>query len=182
MNQFLPPMNVLRKALPGVIVALLLSLLSIPAFAPHAHADGNGSSTLNAPDALWAGQQLVSANGQYSLDMQTDGNLVIYGNGNALWGSGTNGTGSNNVLVMQSDGNLVIWSGSTAVWGSNTVGSGSNNSLSIQNDGNLVIYTSSGHAVWGAGTHADTLFAPQILWSGQKIPLPKRSVSAPNLC
>jgi hypothetical protein len=153
--------------LPVIVIVGLF--LSIAAFTPAAHADGNGSSTLNAPDALWAGQQLVSPNGQYSLDMQTDGNLVIYGNGKALWGSGTNGTGSNNVLVMQSDGNLVIWSGSTAVWGSGTNGSGSNNSLAMQNDGNLVVYTSTGHAVWGSNTPADTLFAPQTLWAGQYI-------------
>jgi hypothetical protein len=51
--------------------------------------------------------------------MQTDGNLVIYENGEALWGAGTNPNGDH--LSVQDDGNLVVYSASgTAEWGSGT--------------------------------------------------------------
>ena len=50
-------------------------------------------------DTLLQGAQLLSSNLQYSLRMQTDGNLVLYSTGStngrgqdfALWASGTNG-------------------------------------------------------------------------------------------
>jgi len=53
--------------------------------------------------------------------MQTDGNLVLYAGGAAVWSTGTNGTGSQNRLVMQSDGNLVIYTQlNHPVWASKT--------------------------------------------------------------
>ena len=71
-----------------------------------------------------AGKYLHSPSGQYTLVMQTDGNLVIYtSGGKPVWASNTNGTGNNNTLVMQTDGNLVIYtSGGKPVWASNTAG------------------------------------------------------------
>ena len=39
---------------------------------------------------LMEGEQLKSLNGKYHLDMQTDGNLVLYKQGRgAIWSSGT---------------------------------------------------------------------------------------------
>jgi len=55
------------------------------------------------------------------LVMQTDGNLVLYAAGAAVWSTGTNGTGTQNRLVMQSDGNLVIYTQlNHPVWSSKT--------------------------------------------------------------
>ena len=68
-------------------------------------------STLSAGQELQAGQDLISAGGQYTLVMQTDGNLVAYGNGCVIWASNTTGTGSHDYLAMQGDGNLVILPG-----------------------------------------------------------------------
>ena len=103
---------------------------------------------------LSAGQTIPSTNGDVFLDMQTDGNLVLYTSSNSpIWSTGTNGTGNNNRLVMQTDGNLVVYTSSNqAVWQSHTYGSGSSNHIAVQTDGNAVIYTSSGQAVWQSGT------------------------------
>lgn len=83
-----------------------------------------GGSTLSAGQELQAGQDLVSSGGQHTLVMQTDGNLVVYGNGCVIWASNTTGTGSSNYLAMQGDGNLVVYTGTsgTAVWASKGLG------------------------------------------------------------
>jgi subtilase family serine protease len=102
---------------------------------------------------LHAGQALYSPSDgeRYELTMQTDGNLVAYDNGKAIWASVTAGTG--NYLTMQTDGNLVVYtSAGKALWASGTNGSGSADYLLMQNDGNVVVYTSAGKAVWASGT------------------------------
>jgi subtilase family serine protease len=132
---------------------------------------GGGAGTLQAGQVLKAGQSLVSPNGQYTLDMQTDGNLVVYGNGCVIWNSGTEGTGTANYLTMQTDGNLVVYtSAGKAVWNSGTEGTGSANYLYMQNDGNLIVYTSANTAVWAAGrANADQLCTSAILHAGQAL-------------
>jgi hypothetical protein len=98
----------LAAALVGVAGVVLATSLS--AAAPAVAAAGR--SILPAGQELQAGQDLVSSGGQYTLDMQTDGNLVVYGNGCVIWASGgTAGTGSNDYLAMQGDGNPVIYQG-----------------------------------------------------------------------
>jgi hypothetical protein len=118
---------------------------------------------------LRAGQSLVSPGGQYTLAMQTDGNLVVSGNGCQIWASGTAGTGSANDLAMQDDGNLVIYtSAGNVVWASGTAGTGSANHLALQGDGNLVVSTSAGTPVWAAGrNNADQLCTSAELHAGQ---------------
>ena len=37
-------------------------------------------------EALYPGESIWSANGRYRFIYQTDGNLVLYGPGGALWG------------------------------------------------------------------------------------------------
>jgi len=124
---------------------------------------------LSAGQELLAGQDLVSPGGQYTLDMQTDGNLVVYGNGCVIWASGTAGTGSGDYLAMQGDGNLVVYtSAGKPVWASNTAGTGSGNYLDMQVDGNLVVYTSAGKPVWASGASgADQICAPATMSAGK---------------
>ena len=70
--------------------------------------------------------------------MQSDGNLVLYSFGVAMWATGTVGTGA--VVVMQGDGNLVEYSHhSKPLFASGTDGHGGA-TAAIQDDGNLVVY------------------------------------------
>jgi YD repeat-containing protein len=108
-------------------------------------------NVLGPNQGLVRGEYLVSPDGRYSLWMQSDGNLVVYGPSSALWSSGTANTTAAYVL-MQGDGNLVIYDvAGNAIWNSQTTGN-ANSSLTIQVDGNLVIYNSSNAAVWNTGT------------------------------
>jgi hypothetical protein len=110
--------------------------------------------TLTANHELTTGQSLTSCNGDYTLDMQGDGNLVLYNNsGTALWASNTSGSAADEA-IMQGDGNFVLYTSSgTAVWSSDTQGNDGAD-LVVQNDGNVVIYSSSGAALWDTGTNS----------------------------
>jgi hypothetical protein len=109
--------------------------------------------TLPANHELTAGQSLTSCNGDYTLDMQGDGNLVLYtSSGSALWASNTSGSAADEA-VMQGDGNFVLYTSSgSAVWASGTSGNAGAD-LVVQNDGNVVIYSASGSALWATGTN-----------------------------
>lgn len=107
-----------------------------------------------SPDTLYPGRQLdpgsqlSSADGRYTLVMQTDGNLVEYVADQPVWASGTYDPGS--VLQAQADGNVVIYGpGHVAVWATNTDQPGS--VLVVQDDGNIVVYAPGHTAVWATG-------------------------------
>ncbi len=106
---------------------------------------------LNPGELLRTEQQITSANGQYRLIMQRDGNLVLYDDARRqlLWESNTQGQRVERV-IMQRDGNLVLYlrNGQPA-WASNTSGK-PGSYLLIQNDGNMVIYQPQG--VWASNT------------------------------
>jgi hypothetical protein len=136
---------------------------------------------LTSGQTLSAGQALISSNVQYTLVMQGDGNLVLYGNNmKPLWYSATSGTGANRV-VMQGDGNLVIYTSTNrAVWASTTSGQGASH-LDLQDDGNLVLYNSSSVATWHTHTgghpsytynSSDRLTASQTLTLGHYLRSP----------
>ena len=101
-------------------------------------------------ETLWAGQDIWSTNGAYKLSMQTDGNLVSYGPGGALWSSRTAGSSAQRV-VMQGDGNLVLYTANnTPVWFTGT--SWGNTRLVVQDDSNVVEYTGSS-PLWATSWH-----------------------------
>jgi hypothetical protein len=122
---------------------------------------------------LVTGQAYTTPNGQYTLIMQVDGNLVVYQNNSdgtktAKFSTGTYannpyGRGVGDHAVIQADGNLVVYNCNNdgdkpgdSVWSSNTYTSGDSNSeLVIQNDGNLVIYASNGKS-WDAQSHSES--------------------------
>jgi hypothetical protein len=109
---------------------------------------------LPAGATLFDGQSLVSSNGRFSLDMQGDGNLVLYGAGLVLWDSGTGGDVPDQA-VMQSDGNLVIYRAERPVWSSGTEQTARGMyTLTVQDDGNAVIYSPAGKALWNTYTEA----------------------------
>lgn len=112
---------------------------------------GSGDD-LQPGEILRPNDQLVSANGQYKLVYQSDGNLVLYGNdGSPLWASNTEGSAAD-FTIMQGDGNLVIYApGGTPVWASDTANK-SGAHLAVQDDGNVVIYGTDGTPLWATNT------------------------------
>ena len=100
-------------------------------------------------------QELRSANGQYRLTLQTDGNLVLYKNGTqALWSSRTSGKPQITRCAMQTDGNLVLYDANGQFyWASRTNGNITGKSLAMQDDGNLVMYDYYSNPVWATGTN-----------------------------
>lgn len=106
---------------------------------------------LDSGRELAGGDKIYSCNGQSYLNMQTDGNLVLYraSDNYPLWHSGTyNHPGS--FAIMQSDGNLVIYEkgvGSNSLWDSGTYSS-PGAFLAVQDDLNMVINSPNGIPVW----------------------------------
>jgi peptidoglycan hydrolase-like protein with peptidoglycan-binding domain len=111
-------------------------------------------ATLPSGATLFDGQSLVSANGRFSLDMQGDGNLVLYGAGLVLWDSGTVHDAPD-YAILQGDGNLVIYQGHRALWSSGTdQPTRGIYSLTVQNDGNVVLYSPANKPLWNTYTEA----------------------------
>jgi len=104
---------------------------------------GNGQS-------LSRGQSLWSFDRRFQFAYQSDGNIVLYGNGSVLWSSNTTGVPSTR-LTMQGDGNLVLYDTNTAKWATGSVAGVTSAYLIVQNDGNTVIYRSNG-STWSTNT------------------------------
>lgn len=120
---------------------------------------GNGAiSPLGAPQ-LSAGEQLrlnqyaQSDDHRYTLLLQADGNLVIYGPGyHVLWSSGTSGSQATR-LSMQTDGNAVLYRDNNSwVWQTGTGGTSANR-LVVQSDGNVVLYRPDNSWAWQSATN-----------------------------
>lgn len=98
--------------------------------------------------------RLTSPNGQYTLEMQGDGNLVIYKPGHiSVWATNTNASANEGAYaVMQADGNFVLYKpGGASIWASNTQGR-AGAYIRMQDDCNLVIYLPTGQSVWASNT------------------------------
>ena len=104
---------------------------------------------LAASQELQPGQGISSPNGFFRLNMQGDGNLVLYGQLGATWSTGTFGQSVR--AVMQDDGNFVLYNGGSTVWSTGTAGH-PGAYLALQNDGNLVIYAPGDVALWASNT------------------------------
>ena len=95
---------------------------------------------LDPGQEITSGTQIVSPNGEFVLQMQSDGNLVLRAPGNTPLGS-TNTAGDDGAIaVMQADGNFVLRApGNIPVWASGTDGH-PGTVLQVQDDGNVVLY------------------------------------------
>ncbi len=123
----------------GLLTAALAAplLLAAPATA--------ATSSLSSGSRLNSGGSLVA--GAYTLNMQTDGNLVEYHGSSVVWDSNTAGQ-AGNYLIMQTDGNLVVYS-SGGAWRWQTATNGHSGArLELQTDGNTVVYGGS-TPLWG---------------------------------
>ncbi|UYZ61416.1 N-acetylmuramoyl-L-alanine amidase [Hymenobacter weizhouensis] len=109
------------------------------------------ASTLYQGQTLQQGQSLRSPNGQYTLLMQGDGNLVLYQGSQALWHTHTWGRPHITACVMQGDGNLVLYDNSgTPHWNTGTWNY-PGSYVTLEDNGNLVMYYH-GTAIWASNT------------------------------
>lgn len=125
----------------------------------------SGNTVLTAGFGLFDGQTIRSGN--FLLDMQTDGNLVVYVvGGGPRWNSGTYGR-PGDWLVMQSDGNLVIYDvHGNPIWASGTFGNPGAFAV-MQSDANFVVYSPTDRPLWASnselGGYANPLRSVQSL-------------------
>ena len=136
------------------------------------------TSKLEVSHTLESGQKLISQNGNYVLNMQRDGNLVVYykkatSGWGPLWSSKTAGKGSSPYkLRLQSDNHLVIYDNSPAAIWSTSVFIGKDGQqwekagfAVMQNDGNFVVYDGNNAIMWETATDGGTT---GIYGSGRK--------------
>lgn len=108
-------------------------------------------SELTQGEVLNPGGEIRSPDNRFRFTYQVDGNVVLYQGAEAIWWSGTMGSGEGGQLRMQSDGNLVLYVGSYVPFHTHTyMYPGAR--LKVQNDGNAVIYDASGQWQWQSGT------------------------------
>lgn len=135
----------LRSIMFSVAAAIVALLFSSIAFAV---------DVLYPNQTLWQGQRLQSTNGCFRLDMQIDGNLVIYRNSNnqPMWATNTQYKGAIRA-TMQGDGNFVLYNrNNSAIWNTGTWNH-EGSRIIMQNDGNLVIYAwNSWRPIWASNT------------------------------
>jgi hypothetical protein len=125
----------------------------------------NRGSSLVAGQSLTPGQYLVSADVRTVLILQTDGNLVEYNYGRAVWSSSTNGQPIKNA-IMQGDGNFVIYRNDNSwAWQTNTPNSGAT-TLSVQDDANVVLYTPNAVPKWATSWHGVSTIAANAHYLG----------------
>lgn len=158
-----------RSAVLSLVIAALAGLVSLalPTTAAGASPQVVGSE-LRAGQTLMPGQSLLAPLQGVRLDMQPDGNLVMYALGcgpasptcpYAMWALGTWGQPGNH-LVMQTDGNLVVYSrAGKAVWATGTWGTGSANVLRVLDDETLVV-SSGQRTVWSTGSVRSYVHVP----------------------
>lgn len=113
------------------------------------------ADTLIVNQYMEPNQHLTSANREYRLTFQSDGNLVLHRQSDRaqIWASNTaNQNGKR--LVLGWHGDLMVQSHSRSpAWTSGTRGSRVNR-LKVQNDGNVVLYDTANNQVWATDTSA----------------------------
>jgi cell wall-associated NlpC family hydrolase len=125
------------------------------------------TATIKLGTVLHAGGSAVSNNQQFTLTMQADGNLVLAGQGQAVWSTRTS-QNPGAWAAMQGDGNLVVYRpGGVALWSSSTSGH-PDARLIITTDGNLAIKVGS-TTLWQSGSVDTTLASGHRLLAGQGI-------------
>lgn len=125
----------------------LFQSVSLPAITAPA-----GCGSIVPGEGLKPGQTVVSCDGRFTLNMQLDGNLVLYmGQDTVLMASGTVNQDAAQ-MDLSTDGRLVV----RGTFGEAlfSVGGGGTGDvrLFVQNDGNVVIYNGNGSPLWSTGT------------------------------
>lgn len=127
---------------------------------------------LQPGEALWPGQAIVSAGGQYRLVLQADGNLVLYAASNApVWWTGTSGPML--YLSAQTDGNVVLYdSHNRAVWYSGTAGRLASALVVGDSAQATLLAVDAKTALWRSPTSGDVLWRGQTLQPGAVLRTP----------
>ncbi|XP_020571174.1 mannose-specific lectin-like [Phalaenopsis equestris] len=110
-------------------------------------------SSTSLTNVLKSGEKLASgeslSTGSYKFVMQSDCNLVLYDNGEAIWASNTVEMGTQCRLQLQSNGELIIFAGlGKMIWRSETGGGYGKYALVLHSNGNVVVYES---PTWSIG-------------------------------
>lgn len=144
-----------RRSAP--LAALLL--VGLASSAGVAQAD-RPQGQLSPGDWLYPGESVISPNGQWSFEMQTDGNLVLYSPRHIAVAE-TRTTGQPEVVLqMQHDGNLVLRAkGNRPIAASATDGF-PGTVLQVQDDGAVVLYAPGHRAVRVVVPAADFVSTP----------------------
>jgi hypothetical protein len=104
------------------------------------------SGVLKSGEKLAGGQEVKSANGKFTLRMQTDGNLVFLNDkGEVKFHTGT-APNKGAVATMQADGNLTVTKNGKALFHTGT--QGKDVTLHVQDDENLTLRTPDGKVLW----------------------------------
>ncbi|MCW2622179.1 MAG: hypothetical protein JWL64_1781 [Frankiales bacterium] len=115
------------------------------------------SGVLRAGDALQPGVTMTSPQGRSRMDMQTDGNLVVYGSFGAVFSSDTFRPGS--YLAMQDDGNAVVYDpAGRPLWNSGTYTLGRGAQLALSDDGAFAVKRADGSVAWDSRTGRPSSF------------------------
>lgn len=123
---------------------------SINVVEPSAARFSLSKATLQPGQQLKPDEYLISQDGQTTLILRGNGNLILRTHFKSVWSTGTSGTSSR--LVMQGDGNLVLYaSGGSVLWHTETHGNNGAR-LVAQTDGNLVIYDTGDNILWSTDT------------------------------
>ncbi|KAL4188610.1 hypothetical protein AMTRI_Chr08g202960 [Amborella trichopoda] len=134
-----------------LLLTFSFSLL-LPAIADNDNAlcsaNPNGNNILNSGCRLNTGESLKEGN--YSLVMQGDCNLVRYRGSQPIWASQTYGRGRNCSCILQTNGEMEVFNGNgVRVWRSGSSGKQGDYAFVLRSDGEGAIYT----ATWYMGTN-----------------------------
>jgi len=158
--------GLLAAALAVAVVGTgLVATDAVTSTAPASAATVVYKGTAPAGTTLWPGDSITSANGQFQLVMQGDGNLVEYGIGRqVLWSSNTSGKPGASAQI-RANGTLAIWwkTARAALWGGpGYVGK----DFGIRGDGSMRFLATSGKNSIEFPTYQDRVPAGSVLLPG----------------
>jgi len=142
-----------RAATLGTALTALVatSLLTVAGPAAGSGLGARVATRLGPGQTLAAKSFLSSPDGRFRLNMQRDGNLVLYqhfGSNKAIWQTGTGGH-PGAYAVMQKDGNFVLYAGSHPIWSTGTsqpADAGAH--LFVQDNARVDIYSTARKKLW----------------------------------
>ncbi|MFJ5144230.1 peptidoglycan DD-metalloendopeptidase family protein [Curtobacterium sp. NPDC088465] len=153
-----------RAKFAAAVTAVVIAAAGLVATASPAQAATTYKGTVKAGTTLQPGDAVTSANGQFRLVMQGDGNLVEYGIGNVvLWASNTaNQPGA--AAVVQKDGYLALVRSGRLVarWGT----AGTAKDFGVRLDGELRMRTPTNGPLWRTKVAQSRVVSGNVLLPG----------------